>query len=371
MALFVRRGLQLFTVGVVVASLALGGSQATPAQARQRGQASITTTVVGSWSSTVVSRGAPVVVRGRVSTPRVRRVVVLQRLTAAGWRNVSRVRTVRGRYALAVPTSAAGTGTYRVRVLSSGRYRGGVTGAVRVTVRQSAPAGNGSAFAFLSREGEPSAAVARWNPCTPIRYRINVTQASAGAVADVQAALARVTATSGLRFTYRGGTTFVPTTTATYPADTDLVLAWVQPGSTDLFPRATSGYDAAGYGGAAWQYLTVGGAPRSQIVKGYALFNARLPLTGGFGAGPVYGWQGTRGQLILHEVGHAVGLAHPHVADTTEIMYPTMTRKPAEYAAGDRAGLRLVGASQGCLSPSVTGAFVPATTGQLTWSTAG
>jgi hypothetical protein len=151
------------------------------------------------------------------------------------------------------------------------------------------------------------------------------------------------------------------------------VLAWVRPGSTDLFPRATGGYDAAGYGGAAWQYLTSRGVTRSQIVQGYALFNADLPLTGGFGAGPVYGWQGTRGQLILHEVGHAVGLAHPHVADSGEIMYPTMTRKAAEYAAGDRTGLHLLGSSQGCLSiasPGVArGALLAAPAPALHWST--
>jgi hypothetical protein len=57
----------------------------------------------------------------------------------------------------------------------------------------------------------------------------------------------------------------------------------------------------------------------------------------------------TRGQLLLHELGHAVGLAHPLINDPHEIMYARPTAEAATWGAGDLAGLRAVGRSGGCL----------------------
>ncbi|MFC7484248.1 hypothetical protein ACFQX7_35395 [Luedemannella flava] len=81
-------------------------------------------------------------------------------------------------------------------------------------------------------------------------------------------------------------------------------------------------------------------------VRGPQLHHAVRP---GFGAGPKTGLQGTRGQLLMHEIGHAVGLGHPKIKDKWEIMYPTMTRKPAVYGKGDQVGLRALGTGAGCL----------------------
>jgi len=52
--------------------------------------------------------------------------------------------------------------------------------------------------------------------------------------------------------------------------------------------------------------------------------------------------------VLLHELGHSVGLNH--VSDAHEIMAPMAApRSPVHYAAGDRLGLRQVGAGNGCL----------------------
>jgi hypothetical protein len=52
----------------------------------------------------------------------------------------------------------------------------------------------------------------------------------------------------------------------------------------------------------------------------------------GFGAGT------TRGALLLHEIGHVMGLGH--VGTTRELMYPTMLeRGSSNYKSGDRTGL--------------------------------
>jgi len=52
----------------------------------------------------------------------------------------------------------------------------------------------------------------------------------------------------------------------------------------------------------------------------------------------------------MHELGHAVGL--DHTTDATQIMYPTLTRKPARWGTGDRRGLAYLGRSRGCLRPA-------------------
>jgi predicted Zn-dependent protease len=45
--------------------------------------------------------------------------------------------------------------------------------------------------------------------------------------------------------------------------------------------------------------------------------------------------------LILHELGHLVGLAH--VSDPRSIMYPELTGRVTRYSAGDRVGLAMLG----------------------------
>lgn len=216
----------------------------------------------------------------------------------------------------------------------------------------SAAAGNAKAYAFLSQQSTGQA-IARWNPCTVIHYRVNTSRASAGALADAQEAIRRVAAQTGLKFAYQGTTTVMPGAKgATYPAGTQLVIAWAKPGQSTYMPARPSGSGGpAGEGGASWvgSHDTKGRA-WGRIVQGYVVLDATLPLTGGFGAGPVTGWQGTRGQLLMHEVGHAIGLDHPKIADKAQIMYPTLSRKYAVWGAGDLAGLKILGSGSGCLS---------------------
>ncbi|WP_305788626.1 M66 family metalloprotease [Symbioplanes lichenis] len=116
--------------------------------------------------------------------------------------------------------------------------------------------------------------------------------------------------------------------------------------------------DAAGVGGAT--YLpghSESGEPALVIHKGMVVIDAGRAsgLARGFGAAA----GATTGKLLLHELGHAVGLAHPLVDDPAEVMYSRLTGRAAEWGAGDLAGLRAVGDAGGCLyvDPSPLAAF--------------
>lgn len=209
--------------------------------------------------------------------------------------------------------------------------------------------GNPRAFAFISKSsaGDP---IARWNPCARIGYRVNARLAGNGALADTREALARIHRVTGLRFAYQGPTRVIPGGTGgnRYPRDTDLVVAWARPGQTSMLGAA----GVAGQGGPSWViWQTPSGATKAMITRGSVVLNANLNLGGGFGGGAHHGWVGTRGQLLMHELGHAVGLDHPRQNDRWEIMYPTMTEKRAVWGAGDLHGLHRLGDAGGCLKP--------------------
>ena len=160
-------------------------------------------------------------------------------------------------------------------------------------------------------------------------------------------------AATGLPLVYRGQTKIVPGKgSASYPKDTQVVIAWSTTGATRYLPKPKKGqYAVAGYGGGSWSSgWDAKNHKWGRFVQGYVVLNAKYHFAPGFGAGPKYGWQGTRGQLVMHELGHAVGLGH--TGDRTQIMYSTMTRKTAAYGAGDRTGLRVLGKVSGCLYPS-------------------
>jgi hypothetical protein len=207
--------------------------------------------------------------------------------------------------------------------------------------------------------------VARWTPCltvggvttsTTIPYAVN-TGGAASRVTLVQKALAQVTAYSGLRFRYVGTTTYVPHYAVLhYPSGdrlmfnaaqqraathADLVIGWVSASRTNLF-RGTE----AGVGTVSW---TGNAQSQLRIVSAAALIKLGVPLRAGFTTGA------SVGSLLLHEIGHAVGLNH--VSATSQIMYPVLGGyTAASYQTGDRTGLHVVGRPAGCF---VTPALAP------------
>jgi len=210
--------------------------------------------------------------------------------------------------------------------------------------------GNPKAYRFRTSGMTPVQPIARWNPCQSIGYRVNLANSTAGALSDVKGAIARVSSATGLRFVYRGTTKILPGRgNARYPADTGLVIAWAKPGQSTHLPKGKSG--VAGMGHMTWAYARdTKGRRAGMITQASVVLNSTMKYARGFGSGPSTGWQGTRGQLLMHEVAHAVGLDHPRIKDKYAILSPVITRRPAVWGAGDMNGFRLVGKSAGCLS---------------------
>jgi hypothetical protein len=215
------------------------------------------------------------------------------------------------------------------------------------------PRGNPRAFAVYTMDEAPEA-LGRWDPCTPIGYRVNRTLGTRGAIADVKKAIHRLSKATGLKFVYRGRTTVVPQATwadDAYPADTQLIIAWIRPSQSTLWPSASisiNGQDTVAGRGGSWHVHATDTTGRlwGRYNRGFVLLNARMKFPAGFRA---TGTSGSRGREIMHELGHVVGLNHPRTKGRKQIMYHELTRQPAHWGRGDLAGLRIVGAQGGCL----------------------
>ena len=106
--------------------------------------------------------------------------------------------------------------------------------------------------------------------------------------------------------------------------------------------------DARGGNAASIRWTTSGTTTTytAAIVKGYVVVDTAKLLRSykaGFGTGV------RRGNLMLHELGHVIGLNH--VSNARLLMNPVLsTYSPNGYAVGDAAGLTLVGSRAGCIN---------------------
>ena len=196
-----------------------------------------------------------------------------------------------------------------------------------------------------------SSRVQRWNPCqTRITYKVNVAAVPAGSrtavLNETRAAVAKLATATRMTFSYKGTTTEVPRKGTAKSQTAEVVIAWTSPSRTD-YPLTGS---TVGYGGFSWAWAsrTVSGKTTYSyaVQRGFVVLDtpqAMKQLSAGFGTGA------RRGNLLMHELGHAVGLQH--VSDPKQLMYPTLMRTtPNGYAAGDRTGLSRLGRNSGCLS---------------------
>jgi hypothetical protein len=193
--------------------------------------------------------------------------------------------------------------------------------------------GSATEYSFLSlgSNGVP----ARWNKCSPVRYRINPNGLSPSALEDVNEAIRRLSLASQIRFEYAGPTNVIPYLTnnwyETIPTEerrsAELWIGF----SDESVVRALAG-STIGLGGPIWQESTRGNTD-ARIVAAGMIFDTVPNLEPGFGTGA------KRGSLIMHELGHVMNLGH--VGDQVQIMFPSLFEETKSmYQNGDIAGFR-------------------------------
>lgn len=201
--------------------------------------------------------------------------------------------------------------------------------------------------AFLERS--PSGPV-RWNPCQPIEYEVNLENATAGAMDDVREAIHRVSEATGIQFEEVGTTvrtvdmqmgrafqSRIPGEDRFLP----LLIEWVP---HEHFDFVADTHKAAAFG---LPYRGFGDLSR-EWVSGVIAMDAGEPLPAGFGE------RYSRGVILMHELGHVMGLAHVGAPD--ELMWsPDASQDPvpdlsqSDWGPGDLEGLRALGRNAGCL----------------------
>jgi hypothetical protein len=182
----------------------------------------------------------------------------------------------------------------------------------------------------------------RWNPCQTIHYAVNATEAPAGSLATVQQAVARMADATGVTWVFDGATDEVPTSQWGYGPSTSFPNGW-QPLLIGFAHDAESDLLEGGNAGTGYPVTVEFTATGERVdVSGTVAIDVDqmdgLPL--GFGGVSV-------GSVVLHELGHAVGLAH--VQDEAQIMNPIVGPwTPSQWGPGDTEGLRRIGIDAGC-----------------------
>ena len=202
--------------------------------------------------------------------------------------------------------------------------------------------------AFLNRasDGTPY----RWNPCQPIHFAVNPEHEPAGAQADLLEAIARLASATGIRFVDDG--------TSAYTADQQIGSVFQsglagQPRYLPLLIAFATSQDFHMIVPSK-RALAVGmpargdGTLAHEFVSGVVVIDVGQPIQSGFVS------RFSMGPLLMHELGHVMGLAH--VGAANELMWSPSVRghdvpTPFQtgWGPGDLEGLRLLGRQAGCL----------------------
>lgn len=331
----------LVAVGAPALAAAEGTTQTRAASQHLSSAGGLPTHLSVSWPTTSqVPIGRAVRVTGTVSGLypfNDGRSVHLQHHTNEGWQRLRSTTTTNGTFALTVPTSWSTRHSLRVVVPPSFVHSSATSLRKDLKVAPThRPAGKSQHYALTGW---------RLDPCQTIRYRLNVEQAPRGAVRDAHRALRMVGEATGLTFAYVGTTKVVPyrghdgdgSPRPPSIPNADFLVGWATPAQVPALRG-----DVAGLGG---MQGGVGSDAKGfhRAVSGQVVIDSTHDVPGGFGKGS------TRGEILLHEIGHAVGLEH--ALRQHQIMSYNILAVD-RFGAGDLNGLRKVGRSAGCFDDS-------------------
>jgi matrixin len=198
-------------------------------------------------------------------------------------------------------------------------------------------------FRFLERVG---GAPVRWNPCETITYAVNAAGVTSPVRPDLKEALRRVTHATGVEFRSVGSTR--ETFTRAYQRmryegvirKAELILIWVDHDAyLGILRRLHDPRPSIAFA------KTMAGlfAHQDQYFGGIVIVDDDATATRGFG------YRYAHGSVLLHELGHIMGL--DHVRDPDQLMYsgrhPNFSVRT--FGRGDLEGLRRLGTDAGCL----------------------
>lgn len=223
-------------------------------------------------------------------------------------------------------------------------------------------ASDGTPGYALSRldDGSP----AGWLPCRTVTWGLAADGGGDGASSDVHHAVQLTAEVTGLRFVYVGESPGVPQRSWLAPGGwpvgaPDLVVAWAVPaggggrhgsaGDPAVSDLLTGAGEAA-VGGWSATYGQ-GEVARGHITHGYVVLDALAdeqfaPSFQHADFDVLGARRPLRGRLLLHELGHALGLAH--VDDDRQVMHPEIGSREARWGSGDRSGLDVLSGAAAC-----------------------
>lgn len=193
----------------------------------------------------------------------------------------------------------------------------------------------GGPHSFIAFQPDGVTPVA-YDPCRPVHYVVRPDNAPAGGEEAVHAAFARLAEVTGLRFVHDGGSDEASTLDRPiFQPDrygdrwAPVLVAW----ETEEQNPALAG-DTVGQAGSV--AVALGKGTQVYVTGTVSLDAGRMPEILAFRDGA----ETARG-IILHELGHLVGLGH--VDDPAQLMYPEARREVPDFEAGDLTGLAVLG----------------------------